>query len=523
MPPAFKAAVLALLATLPGCASGQAGDDGGALAETSTDSTIQFPDSGPTDALGAPEGTGGTITVTAPAGGETFPAGSQQTLSWTSSGAVGSVDIELWRAGSKHGDVAQGQAPSGSYAWSVPVDTPRGDDYTLRVADPASGAAGTSAAFAIANWRFRAPISVTSTMALADYQVRVTLDDAGFTYANASPDGADLRFGSTSAPGTFDLPHWIEDWSPGGTSHVWVKVPALSAGQATTIYLFYGMAGASDAGDVQATFPSQLVSSGNLTLNGPQEVDWFELKAGDTLTLGSGQPLTIKARRILISGSVDGTGKGHAGGTGGGAGQGPGGGGGATNSGAGGGSYGGKGGTGGYDSADTPGTGGPVYGSSSGSSIEMGSGGGAGSSQVGGAGGGALTLEGEQVLVSGAIAVNGEAGIGAGQSSGGGAGGGILIIGEAVSLTGSCAARGGAGGSGSSTANDGGGGGGGGRIKVLHGEPMGAAPSLVVTGGAGGQYGDVASGTAGAKGSSYTAQQGYSPVTVTVGAEEPAE
>ena len=523
MPPGIKATVLALV-TLAGCASGHAGSDGGALAETSADSTIQFPDVGPTDAVSAPEGTaGGTITVTAPTGGETFPAGSQQTVSWTSVGAVGAVDIELWRGGSKRGDVAQGQAPSGSYAWSVPADTPHGDDYTLRLTDPASGAAGASATFTIANWRFRAPVAVSSAAALTDYQVRLTLDAAGFAYANAAPDGADLRCGSTSAAGTFDLPHWIEDWSPGGTSHVWVKVPALSASQSTTIYLFYGMAGASAASDVQATFPSQVVSSGDLTLSGPQEVDWFELKAGDTLTLVSGQPLTIKARRILIAGTVDGAAKGYSGGSSGGDGAGPGGGGGATNSGAGGGSYGGKGGTGGYDSADTPGTGGPVYGSSGGSSIEMGSGGGAGTSQAGGAGGGALTLEGEQVLVSGPVAVDGEAGVGSGQSSGGGAGGGILIIGEAVGLTGTCSARGGAGGSGTSTANDGGGGGGGGRIKVLHGEPLGGSPSLVVTGGAGGQYGDVSSGTAGAKGSSYTAQQGFSPVTVTVGAEEPAD
>lgn len=64
----------------------------------------------------------------------------------------------------------------------------------------------------------------------------------GFSHADVvSADAADLRF--TDESRTKELNHEIESWNPGGVSHVWVQVPALSAG--TAIWAFYGRPGQS--------------------------------------------------------------------------------------------------------------------------------------------------------------------------------------------------------------------------------------------------------------------------------------
>jgi hypothetical protein len=73
---------------------------------------------------------------------------------------------------------------------------------------------------------------------LTDFQVLVTLTPARFNYADARADGADLRF--TDAAGAL-LPHEIERWNAGGTSHVWVRVPSIpGSSSAGSIYMYYG-------------------------------------------------------------------------------------------------------------------------------------------------------------------------------------------------------------------------------------------------------------------------------------------
>jgi uncharacterized repeat protein (TIGR01451 family) len=88
-------------------------------------------------------------------------------------------------------------------------------------------------------WRYRRPMLVSSPcgQAVTDYQVRLALDSS-FDFANALPDGSDLRV--TALDGTTAIPFWIETWSPGTTSaSVWVKVPQIpTAG--TAVFLYYG-------------------------------------------------------------------------------------------------------------------------------------------------------------------------------------------------------------------------------------------------------------------------------------------
>ena len=60
---------------------------------------------------------GGSLTVTAPNGGETWPIGSSRTIQWTSTGLTGNVKIEVSRNGGTswaldHGKHAPTMAPS---------------------------------------------------------------------------------------------------------------------------------------------------------------------------------------------------------------------------------------------------------------------------------------------------------------------------------------------------------------------------------------------------------------------------
>ena len=61
---------------------------------------------------------------------------------------------------------------------------------------------------------------------------------SGFDYAELLEGGADLRF--TDSSGLVELPYEIENWSPDGDSHVWVRVPEL-AGADTSIWAYWGM------------------------------------------------------------------------------------------------------------------------------------------------------------------------------------------------------------------------------------------------------------------------------------------
>jgi hypothetical protein len=525
----LRAGVVAAL-LMVGCASGQSPGDGGQAPERLIGEGILFPD-GSRD-VGPDPGDGwvppiGSITVTSPAGGESWPAGSSQTITWTVDGSVGAtVDLELWRGGTKHGDVATGEPNSGTYQWTISKTMPGGSDYNLRVVDQSNPAVfGTSSHFSIANWRYKVPITIdasSATSALSDFQVHVRLGSS-FAYGHALPDGADLRFStSPTLTGSFDLPHWIESWNDGGESQLWVLVPAIPAGTSSTIYLYYGNPDASSASDRDLTFPNRFESSGDTTMDGQQAFDWFQLKSSHTITLGAAKKLMIDARVIVIEGLINGNGRGHPGGNGV-AGSGPGGGGKGTSAGGGGGGYGGKGGKGAHDGSDTPGVGGVANGTPGGEDLAMGSGGGGGASlstYSGGAGGGAVELVGHRVQVSGTLRMDGAAGQGGAQSGGGGSGGGIKIKGVDVTLTGQLYAHGGKGGSGSSTANDGGGGGGGGRIKVLYENLISDTATRGVSGGAGGKYGDSADGVAGATGTQHAGQIQWNPAVTSVGAEQ---
>lgn len=456
------------------------------------------------------------VTVTAPNGGETWQAdGSVQTITWDAGASLPGVTIELWKGGALSRVVTTGAADTGSIQWAVPTDVTQGTDYRVRVASSADAAVydESDADFTIQSWAYRRQIDIQAPPQTgATLPVLVVLD-ASFGYGSVQANGEDIRFSLDATGIGSPLPHWIEQWNVSGESWIWVAVPVTGGQVATPIQMYYGHPGAAAPTTGYAdVFPGAYTSSGSLTLTGVNTYDWFELSAGDLLTVGGGQVLEIQAQRIRILGTISGDGLGYS------VDAGPGPGGSSTDSGGGGGGYGGAGGQGGYDSGDSPGSGGAANGSASSADIDMGSGGGSTDSSTGGGGGGAVVLRAAVIEVNGAVTMDGADGAGSGRSGGGGAGGGVLVVGDRVWVSSALSASGGAGGSGGSTANDGGGGGGGGRIKIFFDHEQSITGSLGVGAGAGGLYGDTDDGDAGSAGTTHQAQSTYG-VQAALGAE----
>ncbi len=368
-----------------------------------------------------------------------------------------------------------------------------------------------ASSLAAQSFSFFRDITATNTggTGLTDYQVLVELNTVNFNYSNMRADGFDMRFFDST--GAIPRDYYVETWNPAGTSLIWVELPTVPASGMVTFRMHYGdPAFGTDGSSFANTFPNAFISSGNTTLTGTQTVDWFEIQAADTITVGAGAIFAVNARRVIIAGTLDGTGAGNAGAAAGfvvGAGTGGGGVSPVSNSGSGGGAYGGDGGSGGFDAGDTPGVGGTAFGSATTVTIDLGSAGGSGGGTAGfgGSGGAGIDIRGFMVTVTGTILADGTIGGDAGQCGGGGSGGGILIGGFDVSVTGTLSANGGDGGPGTSTANDSGGGGGGGRIKIFHENTVTNTATLSVVEGQGGPNGGAGPGQDGQPGTTNAA------------------
>lgn len=329
-------------------------------------------------------------------------------------------------------------------------------------------------------WKVKVPVNVAeqNNVSGTNFQIPVIFDSQSLIAAGKMKSNcSDLRFGNCDLSTRYN--YWIESGINTATTKVWVMIPSLPALGTAAFFMHYD----NDAGTVPSassfdnTFPPNtrliLAPCSTSVVSGTNTYSWFEVPTGAIALISpSGAPFVVNARKIKITGTINGDGQGHAGGAAGQSGAGPGGGmpGSVVTPGSsagGGGAYGGNGGIGG-NALGTNGNGGIAYGSTT--TITMGSGGGGpvggAAGAVDGNGGGCVLLKAREVQITGTINLNGNAGSnisGAGFAGGGGAGGGLQLEAYSTSITGQIFAKGARGGSGPI----GGGGGGGGRINLL--------------------------------------------------------
>jgi len=204
-----------------------------------------------------------TVGITSPANGAVIAAPGAVTITANASDPEGALTrVDFYVDGALAGSDATSpysvswNATAGSHsltATAVDAGSLTGNSAPVGVTVN-TGGGGTGGWFDPA-WTRRAQLVLNNSgqaETLANFQVLVTLTPARFSYADAKVDGSDLRF--TDASGVL-IPHEIETWTPGGTSYVWVRVPAIAANSASGyIHLYYGNPSATSTADGAAVW-----------------------------------------------------------------------------------------------------------------------------------------------------------------------------------------------------------------------------------------------------------------------------
>jgi len=124
--------------------------------------------------------------------------------------------------------------------------------------------------FNTCTWPLRKKITIDKAKVAGsqtNFPVLVSLASDSDLAADAQDDGDDLVF--TSWDGTTQLPHEIESFSGStGALTAWVKVPSISSGANTDIYLYYGNSGASNQQDPTGVWDSNYVGVWHLQESG---------------------------------------------------------------------------------------------------------------------------------------------------------------------------------------------------------------------------------------------------------------
>ncbi len=151
--------------------------------------------------------------------------------------------------------------------------------------------------------------------------VLIRLHDGDFQFASAHDDGSDIRFvaGDDKTPLTFHIEKYD---SLLGEAFVWVKVPDLKPGAATTLWLYYGNTGSkpmSGGPDAKATYdgdtalvyhfaeaaqpPKDATGNGNDASNAAANIDGSFIGPGLKLTGKTGVTIPASASLNWASGA----------------------------------------------------------------------------------------------------------------------------------------------------------------------------------------------------------------------------
>ena len=214
-----------------------------------------------------------------------------------------------------------GSNGSGGAAGSGPVGGPGPAPDASADAPPAGPPPAPAPGWWDAKWQHRAQISINdpeTKEALTDFQVGVKLDPAIFDFKAAKPAGEDLRF--VGGDGQV-LHHQIDTWDPAGAL-VWLRLPSLAPGAATSVWLYYGNPDApapeDPATEATSTWPAPYQGVWHLSGDGKDGTanhfdgadmvggNFGEAKFGKGLTLDGSkrEHITLKADIKILAGAT---------------------------------------------------------------------------------------------------------------------------------------------------------------------------------------------------------------------------
>jgi len=129
--------------------------------------------------------TGQTISVTVPAGGESWETGRKYTIRWTHSGKMAdTVKIVLLAGGAWAADIVDSTDNDGSCGWTIPAAV-RPGTYVVRVKTTDNAIMATSKAFAILPATAAEPVIEKVTPAQAEAGTEIVLKGKNFAVNNA--------------------------------------------------------------------------------------------------------------------------------------------------------------------------------------------------------------------------------------------------------------------------------------------------------------------------------------------------
>jgi len=76
-----------------------------------------------------------TITVTTPDNISVWEMGTSQSITWTSTGSIANVKIDLYENDVFEKNIVASTANDGSFDWTIPTDLANGTDYRIRISD----------------------------------------------------------------------------------------------------------------------------------------------------------------------------------------------------------------------------------------------------------------------------------------------------------------------------------------------------------------------------------------------------
>ena len=237
--------------------------------------------------LGTPDTEAPVVTVTSPAGGESWAAGTSHAITWTATDniVVASVDLALSTdsGATFPTSIASGIANSGTFAWSVPVVLTSGARVRVQAFDGTGnvGADSSHANFAITGWTITASAGANGTVSPSG-SVPVA-------------DGATPQFTITPDSGHHVLDVLVNDVSVGAVTQY--TFPAVHTNQTISASFAinqYTLTLATGGGGTVTPVPNQPTydHGTNVQLTASPAVGWnFDFWTGDAS--GSVNPLTV--------------------------------------------------------------------------------------------------------------------------------------------------------------------------------------------------------------------------------------